>query len=49
MPDVAAAEIVTLRRDMTLRWPFRRGDFLLWFGYRDIFSGPEAIQCYDMW
>jgi hypothetical protein len=34
---------------MTLRWPCRSGDFVLWFGYRDIFSGPAAVQCYDLW
>ncbi len=34
---------------MTLRWPCRRGDFFLWLGYPNIFSGPEAIQCYDFW
>jgi hypothetical protein len=34
---------------MTLRWPCRGGDFLLWFGYRGVFSGPDAIQCQDLW
>ena len=42
-------EIISFRRNMTLRWPCRGGDFLLWFGYREILSGPEAIQCYDLW
>jgi hypothetical protein len=37
------------KRDMTLRWPCRRGDFLMWLGYRDILSGPEALQCFDFW
>jgi hypothetical protein len=49
MPAANQPEIICFARDMTLRWPCRRGDFLLWFGYRDIFSGPEAIQCYDLW
>ncbi len=49
MPDTTTPEIISLRRDMTLRWPCRRGDFLLWLGYPEIFSGPEAIQCYDLW
>jgi hypothetical protein len=42
-------EIISFRRDMTLRLSCRAGDFLLWFGYRDVFSGPEAIQCFDLW
>ena len=49
MPGTTTPEIVSFRRDMTLRWPCRRGDFLMWFGYQKIFSGPEAIQCYDLW
>ena len=49
MADTMTPEMISFRRDMTLRWPCRRGDFLLWFGYRDILSGPEAIQCYDLW
>ena len=49
MPDATTHEIISFRSDMTLRWPCRGGDFILWFGYRDIFSGPEAIQCYDLW
>ena len=49
MADITTPEIISFKRDMTLRWPCRSGDFLLWFGYRDIFGGPEAIQCYDLW
>jgi hypothetical protein len=52
MTNTTAPEIVDFKRYMTLRWPCRRGDFLLWMRYRDIlsvFSGPEAIQCYDLW
>jgi hypothetical protein len=49
MPAANQPEIICFVRDMTLRWPCRQGDFLLWCGYPDIFSGPEAIQCYDIW
>ncbi len=49
MAETATPEIIRFGRDMTLRWPCRRGDFLLWLGYRDLFSDPEAIQCYDFW
>lgn len=49
MTSTNAPEVVSFRRDLTLRWPCRRGDFLMWFGYQEIFSGPEAIQCYDLW
>ena len=41
-------EIISFRSDMTLRWPCRRGDFPMWFGYQEIFSGPEGIQCHDL-
>ena len=49
MVENTTPEIISFRRDMTLQWPCCRGDFLLWLGYRDILSGPEAIQCYDLW
>jgi len=49
MPDATKPEIISFRRDMTLRLPCRQGDFFLWLGYPDIFSGPDAIQCYDLW
>jgi hypothetical protein len=49
MPETITPEIITVRPDMTLRWPCRRGDFLMWFGFSHVFSGPEAIQCYDLW
>ena len=49
MPETMMPEIITVRPDMTLRWPCRRGDFLMWFGFSDVFSGPEAIQCHDLW
>jgi len=52
MTNTTAPDFVDFKRDMTLRWPCRRGDFLLWMRCRDIlsvFSGPEAIQCYDLW
>lgn len=49
MTDNTNPEIISFRRDMTLRWPCRRGDFFLWFRYRNIFSGVEAIECHDMW
>ena len=49
MADTMTPEIISFRRDMTLRWPCRLGDYLLWLGYRDIFSGPETIQRYGLW
>jgi hypothetical protein len=49
MADRATPEIISFKRDMTLRLSCRAGDFLLWLGYRDVFSGPEEIQCFDLW
>jgi hypothetical protein len=49
MPGAMKPEIIRFRQDMTLRWPCRRGDFLMWFGFSGIFSGPGAIRCYDLW
>jgi hypothetical protein len=49
MAETSTPETISFRRDTTMRWPCREGDFLLWFGYRDIFSGTESIQCYDFW
>jgi hypothetical protein len=48
MPDTTTPEIIKFLSDMTLRWPCFAGDFLMCFGYDDIFSGPEAIKCYDL-
>ena len=42
-------EIIRFAQDMTLRWPCRRGDFILWMGYADIFGGPESIKIHDLW
>jgi hypothetical protein len=49
MPDTTQPEIVRFTRDMTVLWPCRRGDFLLWLGYRDLSSGPGELQCHDFW
>lgn len=49
MPETMTPEIITVRPDTTLRWPCRRGDFLMWFGFSNVISGPEAIQCHDLW
>jgi hypothetical protein len=48
MPAANQPEIIGFARDMTLRWPCRRGDFILWMGYSDIFAGPESIQIHDL-
>ena len=49
MPTANQPEIVRFARDMTLRWPCRRGDFILWMGYSGIFSGAGSIQVHDLW
>ena len=49
MPTANQPAIIRFARDMTLRWPCRRGDFILWMAYSDIFSGPESIQVHDLW
>lgn len=46
-PEVS--EIIRFTRDMTLRWPCRRGDFILWMGYADPLSGPESMRIHDLW
>jgi hypothetical protein len=48
MPAANQPEIIRFTRDMTLRWPCRQGDFILWMGYSDIFSG-ESVQIHDLW
>jgi hypothetical protein len=49
MPAASQPEIICFARDMTLRWPCRRGDFILWMRYSHIFSGPESIKTQDLW
>src|SRR5260370_41199319 len=49
MAEIPIPETISFVRDMTLLWPCRQGDFLLWFRCRDIFSGPKTIQCHDFW
>lgn len=49
MPSTNQPEIISFARDMTLRWPCRGGDFILWMGYPNIFSGPESIRIHDLW
>lgn len=49
MADTETPDIINFMRDMTLRLSCRAGDFLLWLGYRDILSGHDAIQCFDLW
>ena len=40
-------EMIRFTQDMNLRWPCRKGDFILWVGYSDIFAGPDSIQIHD--
>src|ERR1700722_7239033 len=49
MRTAEGPETIHFSRDMTLRWPCRRGDFILWMGYSDIFSGSESIEIRDLW
>jgi hypothetical protein len=49
MVNTTTPEIISFKSDMTLRWPCRSGDFLLWFRCRNIFSGSNAIECQDLW
>jgi hypothetical protein len=49
MAETTTPEIIQLKPDMTIQWPCRRGDFLLWLRYDEIFSGPDSIRCYDLW
>jgi hypothetical protein len=49
MPAANQPEIICFSRDMTLRWPCRRGDFILWMRYNDIFSGEKSITIQDLW
>lgn len=49
MSKTVKPDITTFGRDMTLRWQCRKGDFLLWLGYRDLLSGPEGMECHDLW
>jgi len=42
-------EIISFGSDMTLRWPCRAGDFLLWLGYDNMFAKPESIKIRDFW
>ena len=49
MPAPTQPEIVRFAQDMTLRWPCRRGDFILWIRYSNIFAGTESLKIYDLW
>ena len=49
MPARNEPHVISLTRKMTLRWPCRRGDFVLWMAYSDISSGPESIEIHDLW
>jgi hypothetical protein len=46
--------LCSFKADMTLRWPCRRGDFFIWFGWKGLFSMFEddpskAVLIRDMW
>jgi hypothetical protein len=47
MPETTTPEIISFQSDMTLRWPSHAISFS-GFGYRDIFSGPDVVQCHDL-
>jgi len=50
--DPAALASITRQfpRDATLRWSFRRGDFLIWFRCQDLFTSSNGnIRPLDMW
>ena len=49
MPATNQLEIIRFAQDMTLRWPCRRGDIILWMGYSNLFQKPELIQIHDFW
>ena len=42
-------QIVPFRRDTTLRWPCRAGDFLFWFRVSNLAAGPESFKILDFW
>jgi hypothetical protein len=49
MPSSSQPNIIRFARDMTLRWPCRRGDFIFWMRFSNIHSGPESIRIMDLW
>jgi hypothetical protein len=49
MTELPGYNIIAFGNDMTLRWPCRRGDFILSFGFPGILSTPEAIRIKDVW
>src|SRR4051794_22214945 len=42
-------EVIQFTGDMTLWWPCRRGDQLLWFRSASLLAGKNSLQCYDSW
>jgi hypothetical protein len=42
-------EVIQFTADMTLWWPCRRGDLLLWFRYDNPIGAKNGLQCYDSW
>lgn len=47
--DALAEVTIQTLRDMTIRWSFRRGDFLLWFRRGTFPFGHEEARVMDMW
>lgn len=49
MPETDKPEILRFIRDMTLRWSCRRGDFLLWMRFANVFTAPRGLKIVDLW
>lgn len=41
--------ILNFRCDSTIRCPCRKGDFLFWFRWNNVFSGSPSLEMKDFW
>ena len=49
MPTNNVPDVTAVRRDTTLRWPCRKGDFILWFRYPGLFATePQIVDYWEM-
>ena len=48
MKDARDPDVIDFQRDMTVRWPCRSGDLLIWSRVKNVFASPD-IRILDVW
>ena len=49
MGDTPEPDVITFRRDTTLRWSCRAGDFLIWTRLKNVFADCPGVRILDLW